>query len=55
MLVILRSKFSSIHHTRGSSDRHEGDDSNNIGKILVSFNVKNLLNNFILFFEHRRN
>lgn len=29
---MLRSKFSSMHHTRGSSGRHEGDDSNNIGK-----------------------
>lgn len=32
---MLRSKFSSMHHTRGSSDRHGRDDSNNIGKILI--------------------
>jgi len=32
---MLRSKFSSMQHTRGSSDRNGGDDSNNIGKILV--------------------
>jgi len=35
IIVILRSKFSSMHHTRGSSDRHERDDSNNIGNISI--------------------
>ncbi|KAL4097948.1 hypothetical protein QTP88_022633 [Uroleucon formosanum] len=29
-VVHTRSKFSSMHHTRGSSDRHGRDDSNNI-------------------------
>lgn len=29
--LILRSKFTSLHHTRENNRHHEGDDSNNIG------------------------